>query len=209
MYYKFLTRENTGRYSKFDFTPYLPTGSQPGPWLPKVTGKLKECKRGYHACRPKDILEWLDAQMWEVEYKNPPLEYDDKVNGKQVRFVRRIETWNERTVRLFAVWCARELLSLVQNPDPDPRSVEACNVAERYANGNASRDELIEARCAARDAARAGARDAAWAGARDAARSSRDNEDEDWSVGMDKQTRQLWDMLGYIPIPEEVQHEKD
>ena len=59
----------------------------------------------------------------------------------------------ERDLRLFAVWCAREALSLIDSPDP--RSVAACGVAERYANGEASQEELAAARAAADAAARA------------------------------------------------------
>ena len=74
-----------------------------------------------------------------------------------------------REMRLYAVWCARQVQSLME----DPRSVTALDVAERYANGAASDDELAAARNAARDAARspawAAARAAAWAAARDAA----------------------------------------
>lgn len=49
--------------------------------------------------------------------------------------------------RLFAVWCARK----VQHLMTDQRSVDALDVAERYARGGATDDELA----AARDAARA------------------------------------------------------
>lgn len=69
---------------------------------------------------------------------------------------------SDRDLRLFAVWCAREALKLID--EPDPRSVESCNVSERFANGGATREELT----AARDAARA-ARDAAWEAAGEAA----------------------------------------
>ena len=79
---------------------------------------------------------------------------------------------DDRTLRLFAVWCARntplgdgrktgDLLT-------DPRSLAALEVAERYAHGNASQEELVSARDAAEDAA-GYARDAAWDAARDAA----------------------------------------
>ena len=67
---------------------------------------------------------------------------------------------DDRTNRLFAVWCAREALKLVENPDK--RSVNACNVAEKFANGEATKEELVAARDAAGDAARA-AGAAAWA----------------------------------------------
>ena len=80
---------------------------------------------------------------------------------------------DDRTNRLFAVWCARESLKIVTNPDS--RSVAACDVAERFANGEATAEELVAARDAAyaadayAAAAYAAARDAAYAAARDAA----------------------------------------
>ena len=65
-----------------------------------------------------------------------------------------------RTMRLFAVRCARQALALIDSPDP--RSVAACDVAERYANGQADDKELAAAWDAAWDAVW----DAAWAAAR-------------------------------------------
>jgi hypothetical protein len=58
----------------------------------------------------------------------------------------------DKDMRLFAVWCAREALKLVDNPDE--RSINACDVAEKYANGEATDDELDAAWSAARDDAR-------------------------------------------------------
>ena len=56
----------------------------------------------------------------------------------------------EREWRLYAVWCARQ----VQHLMPDQRSTTAIDVAERYANGEATRDELDATWDAARTAAR-------------------------------------------------------
>ena len=67
----------------------------------------------------------------------------------------------DREIRLFTVDCARQ----VQHLMTDPRSLAALDVAERFANGLATSEELDAAWAAARDAARA----AAWAAARDAA----------------------------------------
>ena len=69
----------------------------------------------------------------------------------------------DRTMRLFAVWCARQALALVDNRDP--RSVAACDTAERFANGLATDKELASAWVAANAAASA----AAWDAASDAA----------------------------------------
>jgi hypothetical protein len=65
---------------------------------------------------------------------------------------------HDREIRLFAVWCARQVQQLMT----DPRSLAALDVAERHANGGATDAELSAARNAARDAARDAARAAAW-----------------------------------------------
>jgi hypothetical protein len=80
----------------------------------------------------------------------------------------------DREIRLYAAWCARQ----VQHLMTDPRSLAALDVAERYAQGLATDEELRDALDAARaawDAARAAgdALDAARA-ALDAARAAGD-----------------------------------
>ena len=74
----------------------------------------------------------------------------------------RAEPRYNRQWRLFAVWCARQ----VQHLMTDQRSLDALDVAERYANGQATDEELSAAgdaaRAAAWDIARDAARDAAW-----------------------------------------------
>jgi hypothetical protein len=77
----------------------------------------------------------------------------------------------ERDARLFACWCVRRVWHLLT----DERSREAVRVAERYARGRATEEELAAAQekaCAAREAARA-AWVAAWA-ASEAARAARE-----------------------------------
>ena len=90
--------------------------------------------------------------------------------------VLREECVSSRTLRLFAVWCARQALALVDNPDQ--RSVAACDTAERFANGEATERELAAAWDAAWDAvwdaARVAARAAAWDVAWDVADAARD-----------------------------------
>ena len=85
----------------------------------------------------------------------------------------RVEPQHEREWRLYAVWCARQ----VQHLMTDPRSIAALDVAERYASGEATQDELTVADAAAWgavDAAAWGAVDAAaWDAARAAANAAR------------------------------------
>jgi len=78
----------------------------------------------------------------------------------------------DRDIRLFGVWCARQVQHLME----DQRSCDALDVAERFANGKASAEALAAAWHAACDAAwhAAGdaARDAAWHAARAAAQAA-------------------------------------
>jgi hypothetical protein len=98
--------------------------------------------------------------------------------------IMRDELVSDKLMRLFAVWCARQVQHLMK----DERSIKALDVVEAFANGNATKEELAAAwaaawaaalgaaESAARDAARAAARDAAraaaWAAARYAAESA-------------------------------------
>ena len=101
------------------------------------------------------------------------LNVEDCPAEDRIWVVLREEFIDAKTLRLFAVWCAREALKLVENPDV--RSIEACNVAERYANGEATDEELSaawDAASAAWDAASdTWAARAAWAAS--AARAAR------------------------------------
>lgn len=72
---------------------------------------------------------------------------------------------HEKEMRLYAVWCARQ----VQHLMTDPRSLAALDVAERYAHGQATDDELSAASAEARAAARAAASTKAWHAALSAA----------------------------------------
>jgi len=76
---------------------------------------------------------------------------------------------DDRTMRLFAVWCARNTPladgRVTGDLLTDPRSLAALEVAERYANGRATDEELAAARAAAWDAAGSAAWTAAWTAA--------------------------------------------
>ena len=69
---------------------------------------------------------------------------------------------HDREIRLYAVWCTRQVQHLMK----DQRSLDALDVAEQYALGKATEAELTAARCAATVAAWGAAyaaRDAAYA----------------------------------------------
>jgi len=121
----------------------------------------------------KSINACSDAIKW-AEGKDLKTAWETCQRGDWMIWLL-INTDNETTdreLRLIAVKCARE----VQHLMTDPRSINALNVAERFANGEATENELGAAWYAAWYAARAAARDAAraawaaWDAARDAAR---------------------------------------
>ena len=175
MYYKFIDENNCG-YNGFDYSEYLPRDGQPGTPLPTVEGEIIPCENGYHACRRESVSRWIKAQLYEVELTGTLVDGDDKTAASDIRIIRKVDAWNERTQRLFAVWCAREALKLVDNPNP--RCIAACDVAERYANGDAPWDATMDVAWAA---AMYAARDAAINAATAAARAS----DADWCATWD------------------------
>jgi hypothetical protein len=71
----------------------------------------------------------------------------------------RTITGHDREIRLFAVWCARQVQHLLMT---DPLSRDVLDIAERYAHGLATVEELAAAREAAREDAVWGASDAVW-----------------------------------------------
>ena len=103
--------------------------------------------------------ETLSVVDWIQKYRNTVKNKEDIL-----WLVCRSEFMSDRDMRLFAVWCARESFKLFESVDE--RSINACNVAEKFANSEATEEELAAARAAARAAAWAAARDAARAAAR-------------------------------------------
>jgi len=136
-------------------------------WV-EVKGEITPCQNGIHLCREGDLIYWLHSDIYEAEYKGKIIESDNKVVVRKARITRRIEQWNDRSARLFACWCAEQVVYLTG----DWRCLMAIEVSKEYANGLASREELAAAGSAAGSAARdagSAARAAAWATAWDAA----------------------------------------
>ena len=156
-YYKFLTEHNTGAYSEFDYSEYLPKGNKPGKWLPKVE-KIELCSRGYHACKKADVLDWLNAQMFEVELRGETIEDATKIVAQQMRIVKKITTWNDKTARLAACDIAETVTPIWNKYYPNDNRPQACIDAARiFANGNGTAKEMAAAWDAAGDAAWAAA----------------------------------------------------
>jgi hypothetical protein len=142
----------------------------PGDWMPEVRGNLEPCANGYHVVTLEQLPDWLGERIFEVEVGKEILPDDDKSVTRTCRLTRECAGWNERTARLFACDCAEHVLSLYEAKYPDDdRPRKAIEVARRYAEGTATREELAAAGAAAWAAARAAAGAAAWAAVRAAA----------------------------------------
>ena len=99
--------------------------------------------------------------------------------------IMRTELVSEKLMRLFAVWCARQVQHLMK----DERSINAIDIAEKFANGLATKEELAAAWDAAQAAAWGAARAAAQAAARAAAWATA------WATAWDAQENKLREML--------------
>ena len=165
-YYKFLQADNTGEYSGFDYYDYLPKGGKPGKWLPKVESVIM-CETGYHVCKKKDLLEWRNENLYIVDVRGEMVEGNDKSAFQQMRFVKRLNGWNEKNLRLASAEIVEKLsLPIWKEYYPNDTTLEfVIEVVKRYAVGKATDEELSAAESAAWSAARS----AVWAAARSAA----------------------------------------
>ena len=162
-YYKIIDENNMScNGGTFDWTRYLPTKNEDGSWIPgkwTPVQRVVMCLSGYHVTDTNHLLDWADAQLYECEVIGPLTDEDnDKYVCRSIRLTRKIETWNNRNLRLFACWCIRQIRNSLNNE----RSKNAVDVAERYALGEASIKELNTARSGIWDLPASTIRSAAW-----------------------------------------------
>jgi hypothetical protein len=163
-YYKILRNNQACNNGNFDYTAYLPHDGQPGEWTP-IIEDIEPCKRGWHVTDARHLLDWCKGnQLFEVETAGNIIEGNDKAVCESIRLIRQIEGWNDKNLRLFACWCAEQVLPIFEKDDPDDKQPrQAIETARRYANGEATAEELAAAWAAASAVAWAAASAAAWA----------------------------------------------
>ena len=170
---------------------------EPGEWR-DVSGPLVPCENGLHVCTISQCLGWAAPEMWLVEVGAERIEHGDKTVAQRVRLIERVETWNDRNLRLFAADCVERVLPIYERDYPhDGRPRNAIAIARRYAVGDATDDELAAAWAASWDAAWAAswnaARAASWAAARAA------SWDGSWAASWAaERQRQVERLLAYL-----------
>ena len=138
--------------------------------------KHKPCKDGWQK---------LLAYLGKTKADDEPLAITTILNSNglsdAIWCLRAVEGY-DREIRLFAVWCARQVQHLLK----DQGSLDALDVAERYANGEATEAELEDAWYAARgatlSAALAAASAATWSARASTAARSAAAQSASWSA---------------------------
>lgn len=136
-----------------------------GEWL-SISGPLVPRRHGLHVCTLYHLVDWLGPVIWEVEIAGDYVERGSVVVAQEARLTRRVEGWDERIARRFAIDCAERALEHWRRDRPgDDRPERAVDCARRYVEGRASRSDLFDAW----DLAMAARRAARWGPTQDAA----------------------------------------
>jgi hypothetical protein len=171
---------------------------EPGFIYGEPAGEIEICRFGMHGSRRVyDALDYAKSStLCRVRIWGDVQEHADKLVGRyrEVLAIRDIAS----ELRLWGCWCIRNTPisggRTVWDLLADPRSRNSVEVAERFALGEATCEELGAAWAAARDAAGA----AAWAAARDAARGAAWDAARGaaWAAARDAAGAAAWDAAG-------------
>ena len=86
-----------------------------------VRGHLVPCQHGLHLVTRDQIVGWRGPVIGRPKLDGEVIAAGDKVVARRARVVRRLDTWNERTARLFAADCAERVLPIYEKHVPQRR----------------------------------------------------------------------------------------
>ncbi len=185
----------------------MTSGSDLRPWVVgeerTLKGRLILCGYGYHySPTARDALYYAEGPILclvDVD-DDGPQECDCPGAHKGVSRRRKLLAAAnvERELRLFACECAERAITRCHERgcEPDPRSLAAVEVAKRYAEGNATEDELQAAQGAASDAASAATLPSPWTAAMLAAQGATTAAPWGaWTAELDWQRRRLAELV--------------
>jgi hypothetical protein len=142
--YKFLAAGGIGRFSNYEWP--LPAGDAAGEWV-EVDGPIADCVAGVHASRTRDLLDWIDDELWEIELDGTVEEREAFVIGVRGRLLHRIEGWTPEVAADLAADCAWQAIRLASG------ALERDGQQER-ADELAGAGELLDAQALAAASAR-------------------------------------------------------
>jgi hypothetical protein len=96
--YKFLRSGRIGPFSAFQWP-------EPGVWV-HAAEHLLACRRGIHACRPRDLPWWLADDLWEIELDGDVQPDEHKIVAPSGRLRSQIEAWTPNCAQEYADACA-------------------------------------------------------------------------------------------------------
>ncbi len=109
VYFKAMLENGLTRYERPGW--YLPKGSRPGKWMPKIA-TLELCASGYHVCTVDQLREWIAPAIYVVEVRVEHVEDRSKSAWQQARLVRRVEGWGMDQMVEWAKRCAGHVAHL-------------------------------------------------------------------------------------------------
>ena len=145
-YYKFLSKDGTSSCPKTHWS--LPTKNSdgtwaPGAWMPKAE-ELAFFTSGYRVCSRESLVNWVNDELYEIEVQGKHIEADTMSCWQQSRLMRRVDTWNERTIRLFMCDCVEHVLYIFGSSQwaTSGWPQQAIEVSRLYANGEMTKRDL-------------------------------------------------------------------
>ena len=94
------------------------------------------CQQGYHFVTLDQLPRWIGSTLYEIEVRGEVLTAEDKSVAEQARLIKRVDTWNEKNLRLFAADCAEHVLGIYEKQYPnDERPRKSIQAARDFANG--------------------------------------------------------------------------
>ena len=169
-YYKVLAADGVSPQHGGSGKWFIPKGKRIGKWMPAIKD-IQPCERGYHFVNIEQLPQWIGPTLYEIEVRGQVIHEADKSVAEQARLIRKVETWNDKNLRLYAADCAKRILGLYEKQYPkDDRPRKAIQATRDFAYGLITKDAAYAAAAAAYAAANAAyAADAAYAAANAAA----------------------------------------
>jgi hypothetical protein len=127
----------------------VPRNGDPGRWV-ETQGALEAGSNGVHALRTRRLVDWIDDELWVVELAGEVEEVDDVLVARRGRLLRKVDAWDDGTMRDFresCIWRARDLA--VESLERAGRGREAAALQDADALDSLQAVAVVEAERAA------------------------------------------------------------